>query len=125
MGFVSFITSDTKRSIPNIHSSRVTFHVFMITKDRSIYSEEDYKGYGTFGGMDFFELIAILNKFSSRNEAIEKVFYSDTGFDPERAAKEGLDIPKLVEHLPSRENWKEEWDKLPYPEYCPDQGFFY
>jgi hypothetical protein len=37
----------------------------------------------------------------------------------------GFKMPKLVEALPNKETWKEEWDALPYPQSCEDQGFFY
>jgi len=40
-------------------------------------------------------------------------------------AKAGLKMPKFVETLPSKKNWKQEWDKLPYPEDCEAQGYFY
>jgi len=40
-------------------------------------------------------------------------------------AKAGLKMPKFVETLPSKKNWKQEWDKLPYPENCEAQGYFY
>ena len=43
----------------------------------------------------------------------------------EIAAKNGLKLPKLVEELPDKKNWKKDWDALPYPENCEDQGYFY
>jgi hypothetical protein len=61
MGFFSFITSDTNTSIPNIHSERPIFPVYMVTEDGQIFAENSYDGYGVFGGKDFYTLIAELN----------------------------------------------------------------
>lgn len=41
------------------------------------------------------------------------------------AAANGLKMPKFVEELPSKKDWKKVWDSLPYPEVCKDQGYFY
>lgn len=37
----------------------------------------------------------------------------------------GFKMPKLVEKLPSKDNWLKEWIQLPYPESCEYQGYFY
>ena len=61
MGFFSWRTSDTNRSIANQYSGRETFVVHMITEDGRVFTEEDYEGYGVFGGKDIYELIAEIN----------------------------------------------------------------
>jgi hypothetical protein len=61
MGFFSFITSDTNTSIPNIHSRKPIFPVYMVTEDGQIFEEKEYDGYGVFGGKDIYILIAELN----------------------------------------------------------------
>jgi len=61
MGFFSWKTSDTNRSIANQYSGRKTFVVHMITEDGRVFTEEDYEGYGVFGGTDIYELIAEMN----------------------------------------------------------------
>jgi len=61
MGFFSWHTSDTKRSIPNHFSNRAVFPVYMITEDCQVYLEKNYGGYGHFGGKDIYVLIAELN----------------------------------------------------------------
>jgi len=63
MGFFSFITSDSNESIPNIHSGKKTFPVYMATPgpDRQVFEEKEYDGYGEFGGKDIYVLIAELN----------------------------------------------------------------
>ena len=66
MGFFSFKTTDTNQSIPNRHSDKDTFTVYMVDIDNNIYTEQNYDGYGVFGGKDFFELLNIhLAQFQS------------------------------------------------------------
>lgn len=61
MGFFSWITSDTNKSIPSHYSNRKTFKVHMITEDGRVFTEDNYEGYGEFGGKDFYALAAELN----------------------------------------------------------------
>jgi hypothetical protein len=61
MGFFSWNTSDTKKSIANRYSSKETFKVHLITRDGQVYTEDDYEGYGLFGGIDYYEVMAIIN----------------------------------------------------------------
>ena len=61
MGFFSFITSDTNKSISNSFSNRGALPVHMITEDGQVFTEDDYEGYGVFGGKDIYELIAEIN----------------------------------------------------------------
>ena len=70
MGFFSWNTSDTQRSIANNYSKRGTFKVHMVTKDGRAYTEENYEGYGEFGGKDFYELLAELNGKKTRDEEL-------------------------------------------------------
>lgn len=78
MGFFSFYTQDTDRSISNTYSDRGSFTVYM--KDRqdppTIYREDNYEGYGDFGKKDIFELIAEMNGFSTRDEG-HKLYYDE------------------------------------------------
>jgi hypothetical protein len=120
MGFFSWKTSDTNRSISNSSSRYGTFPVSMITHDGRRFDESDYEGYGKFGGKDIYELIAEMNGLTDRSEGISLVFADDnvTG-DFAAAAKRGVILPKLVE------NSNRDFDSLPYPEDCPQQGYFY
>lgn len=83
MGFFSFITSDSNESIPNIHSGRKTFPVYMATPgpNRKVFEEKEYDGYGVFGGKDIYVLIAELNNLcpngtheDKRMEAIALIY---------------------------------------------------
>jgi len=173
MGFFSWLTSDTKKSIANHFSTRSTFPVYMITEDGRIFFEKDYEGYGVFGGKDIHVLSAEMNGYKGETDEDTRMLFFDKmwvrgikkgdkkycygehfvrydlpiesegglcandliaehgwesfGQDGEFEgwAKQGYKMPKLVEYCPSTSNWKEIWDSLPYPESCPDQGFFY
>ena len=179
MGFFSWFTSDTKKSIANKYSTRETFPIHLVTEDGQIFTENDYDGYGVFGGKDTYVLIAEMNGYKgetedeTRNMAFnyiwkrgikkdDKVIYHswegeegtfrtyDAPIESEGGicandlvsqhgwkgfgdsgefddwAEMGIKVPKLVERLPNTNaDWKAWWDSLPYPECCPDQGFFY
>jgi len=176
MGFFSWITSDTKRSIPNVYqNTHPTFPVHMITEDGRVFTETKYEGYGVFGGKDFYVLAAELNGFKcdndeeTRNNFFTKIWnkgvekdgvkltyredfdnyqssinidgigittpnelvrkhgwsywsISDSA-DTQDFVDAGFKMPKLVENLP--QDIVKEWDSIPYPESCPDQGYFY
>lgn len=123
MGFFSWITSDTQRSIANSYSTRKTFKVYMITENGQVFTEPNYEGYGEFGGKDFYELVAELNGLQSdRDKGIDLVFNDN----PSGEYNGSFKYPKLVENLPANiGNWKQYWDSLPYPTSCEEQGYFY
>jgi len=121
MGFFSFLTNDTKVSIPNAHSSRATFPVYMHDDKDNVFASGSYSGYGEFGGKDFFVLLAEMNGFpavadfddDAHDKARERgidLYYSDN--------QEGIRYPNLTES--NVWTWINE-----RPEHCPDQGFFY
>jgi len=64
MGQFSWITQDTRRPIFNdwdTYGDRQTIHM-VDPRDGKDYKEEGYEGYGRFGGRDFYELLADINK---------------------------------------------------------------
>jgi len=65
MGFFSWKTQDTDRSISNTYSNVKTFTVEMIDNAGNIFTEDNYEGYGRFGGKDYYELLAEMNGFVS------------------------------------------------------------
>lgn len=72
MGFFSWLTSDTNKSIANNYSTRETFPVHMVTEDGQIFHEKDYDGYGVFGGKDFYTLSAELNGYKGENDEVTR-----------------------------------------------------
>jgi hypothetical protein len=120
MGFFSWNTCDTGQSIANQFSNRPTFTVHMITPDGRVFTEEDYEGYGEFGGKDFLELLAELNGLGSdRSEGIRISFDGNPSGDD----TPGVIYPKLVEELES--DVVAQYNGLPNPESCEAQGYFY
>jgi len=60
MGFFSFITNDSKRSV--IIGQRV--NIYLIDNRGNVYTEKQYGGYGKFGGKDIFILFAEMNNLT-------------------------------------------------------------
>lgn len=109
MGFFSWKAQDTGASISNSSSSRGTFPVTMTDDKGNKWHENDYEGYGVFGGKDFYELLAEMNGLPP---------VRDKGIDLAFSGKNDIKWPNLTEDpdLP----WENE-----APEDCPNQGFFY
>ena len=120
MGYFSWHTCDTDRSIANNDSDRETFEVHMIAPDGRTFTETDYGGFGVFGGKDFYDLLAELNGLGTdRSAAIALCFKDNTSGDDTL----GVIYPKLVENL--AEDVVGQYSNLPNPRSCEDQGFFY
>lgn len=114
MGFFSWKTQDTKRSIANRHASRKTITVYMKDDKGNVWEEKSYDGYGEFGGKDYFVLLAEMNGFATREEGLELRFH------PERY---GLKLNEVkFPNLSESPFWK--WVHK-RPQDCPDQGYFY
>jgi hypothetical protein len=77
MGFFSWFTSDTERSIANRWSARKTFPVHMITEDGQIFTENDYDGYGVFGGKDLYVLAAEMNGYKGETDEETRMLFFD------------------------------------------------
>lgn len=111
MGFFSWKTQDTHRSISNRYSTLATFRVFMHDNKGNKWEENGYEGYGMFGGKDYHELLAEMNGYGSdRNKGINLFFSGDN-----------ILFPQLTQspHPPSK------FDFYIKPEVCEYQGFFY
>lgn len=107
MGFFSWKTNDVGDSIPNVYSEYDPYTVYMVSPDGQVWEENEYDGYGVFGGKDFYELVAELNGKKTRTEGIRIWFH-----------KKGMVSPNLVES----KDW--EWINEK-PEDCEYQGYFY
>ena len=132
MGFFSWRTQDTDRSIANNYSTRKTFTVVMIDNKGNKWVEQSYEGYGVFGGKDFYELLAEMNGFVSEKGItyeIDSEAYTDEarGFGISLAFKDngsgiatkGVYYPNLVEQA---KGWVYE---MSGPDNCEYQGYFY
>ena len=129
MGFFSWKTMDTDKSIANHWSNRSTFPVDMIDDKGNVYHEDNYEGYGVFGGKDYYVLLAEMNGLT-RDESIEDLEKRD-----DELRSRGIDLSfkdnSSGEHTPGvlYPNLVEDADGWSYdsrgPESCPDQGYFY
>jgi hypothetical protein len=126
MGFFSWNTQDTDKSIANQYSNRKTFRVQMMDNKGNVWTEDDYEGYGRFGGKDYYELLAEMNGFTSdktgesytdeaRGFGID-VAFKDNGSG---VATEGVYYPNLIEKA---DGWVYE---MGGPDTCDYQGYFY
>jgi len=107
MGFFSWEAQDTNKSIPSHFSNRTTFPITMTDHNGNQWTEENYEGYGIFGGKDFYDLLAEMNGGSGREEGISLAFGNK---------------PFLSPNL--NEDPKVKWENRA-PKDCPNQGFFY
>jgi len=106
MGFFSWKTQDTDRSICNAYSGQETFTVYMTDNKGNVWREDNYEGYGEFGGKDYYELLAEMNGLTTRYEGIDLAY-----------GKKPFISPNLTEH---KSNWHNS-----HPQDCEYQGFFY
>ena len=126
MGFFSWKTMDTDESIANQYSNRKTFRVQMLDNKGNVWTEDNYEGYGRFGGKDYYELLAEMNGFTSdktgevytdeaRGEGITLAFDGNGS----GVGTPGVYYPNLVEQA---KGWVYE---MAGPDSCDFQGYFY
>jgi hypothetical protein len=113
MGFFSWLTADTKETIPNIYSKRKRKPVYLVLPEGNL-KENGYGGYGEFCGFDAYALLALKNGDGYDRDKGIHIFFSEehrTG--------------QLEFCLKFSFNPKAKYDKLPPSEDCPNQGYFY
>lgn len=119
MGFFSWRTSDTYRSISNVYSSRGALPVYLITPDNEKIYEPCYAGYGVFGGHNVFALLVQWN-FPDKctgNEEIDRDIWFNLSPDERDNIKFTLKFS---------ENKNKNYDDLrPSSDDYKYQGFFY
>lgn len=110
MGFFSWLTADTKESIPN----RYTKHcrtVYLVLPEGNL-RENAYDGYGRFCGFDVYALLAERNGLGYDRDAGVNLFYSE-------------DYEYADFHLKFSFDPDAEYDDLGPSEDCPNQGYFF
>ena len=107
MGLFSWMTQDTNKSIAVEGSRRRTFTVVMKDNKGNRWVENNYQGYGVFGGKDFYELLDEMNDGVGDRMAGIDLAFSDK---------------KIIS--PSLSEWGGYFDGEE-PTICPDQGYFY
>lgn len=121
MGFFSWNTGDTNKSISNCHSSRGALPCKMILPDGTEFVEYNYEGYGVFGNQDVFEIIAELNGFArDRGKGIDILYDDNPSGDFSIAASSGIVLPKFASL-----KYDGGYNILPFPRTCGNQGYFH
>jgi hypothetical protein len=119
MGFFSFKTTDTNKSVSNAHSRRGALAVYLIDNKGNKYYEDDYGGNGRFGGIDIFILIAEMNGHT---------FDDDIDPDLQYDKLRGIGIDLFYDHpdavTPNICQKPKEWVNKRL-EACEFQGYFY
>lgn len=121
MGFFSWKTSDTDKSVSNSYSSRGVFTVYLLDNKGNKYREDNYEGYGVFGGKDAYQLVAEMNCPEKCTGDIEhdRLIGIELSFGKE-GQEVNPDYPiKIVESSEIG------YDQVNESESCPDQGYFY
>ena len=109
MGFFSWRTQDTGKSICNAYSERQTFKVVMTDDKGNQWVENSYEGYGIFDGKDYHELADEMNGGKGdRNKGID-MFFSEN--------KENYIFPSLSQ--------SGKYYNGKAPKDCKYQGYFY
>lgn len=112
MGFFSWKTNDTNRTIWNVYAGEPT-PVYMLDDKGNTWFEDEYQGYGVFGGKDFYVLLAEMNSLD--------------GDGPEQLRSAGIDLafsdkphksPQLMERATSKPHG------FFAPKPCQSQGYF-
>lgn len=114
MGFFSWKTSDTNKSISNKYSDRGALSVYLLCPNGDKIYEDNYEGYGIFGGYDVYELLAKWNKPEISNEEA-RVYGINIAFGNE-PSKYTL---KFVE------NKNLNYEDVQPSERCEYQGYYY
>ncbi len=115
MGQFSWITQDTNKAIRESYGcdDRSLTTAYMHDNKGNVWEENHYKGYGVFGGKDFYQLLAEMNKVEGLNGDTDNdrllgihLFYSEKPF--------------ISPNLTRKKDW--EWINTP-PKDDPNQGW--
>ena len=127
-GQFSWMTQDTGEQIGSERENRIT--VYMYDNEGNQYKEAKYDGYGEFGGMDYYELLARMNGYTEEDlEEVKGPFKEmrqlgiDVAFDKLKTKDKGRKVlfPALV--TDPRYNWKKH-DFTQEPESDPNQSWY-
>ena len=127
-GQFSWLTQDSGTQIGSERQNRIT--VYMYDNKGNQYKESKYDGYGEFGGMDYYELLARMNGYTEEDlEAVKGPFKEmrqlgiDIAFGKLETKDKGKKVlfPALVED--PRYNWKRH-DFTQEAESDPNQSWY-
>lgn len=134
MGFFSWKTCDTGESIFNTYSDRETVSVAMVDDKGNVYIEDEYGGYGEFGGKDYYQLVAEMNVPDKCNGDVDhdRMLGIDIVFKDNKSGnivgedKLKIKVPILVSSniLRYNKDYKKLWETTLPPVTCEYQGYF-
>jgi len=90
----------------------------MLSPDGRVFPEHNYEGYGVFDGMDYFALLAQMNKRVTRQDGIDLFFTDNPNGVASLAASYGLLLPKIVSI-----DAEGDYEDFSHSESCPEQGW--
>jgi hypothetical protein len=127
-GQFSWLTYDTNTQIGSERQNMIT--VFMYDNMGNKWTEKDYEGYGEFGGMDYYDLVATMNGYTEEDVKTMKGSFKELrqlGIDlafgkiKTKDKKKKTLFPALVED--PRFNWKRH-DFTEEAESDPNQSWY-
>jgi hypothetical protein len=127
-GQFSWLTYDTNTQIGSERQNMIT--VFMYDNMGNKWTEKDYEGYGSFGGMDYYDLVATMNGYTEEDVKTMKGSFKELrqlGIDlafgkiKTKDKKKKTLFPALVED--PRFNWKRH-DFTQEAESDPNQSWY-
>lgn len=120
MGFCSWKTQDTNESISNVFSTRGPLGCKMVCPVTGReYPEREYEGYGSFNGVDFYQLLAQINGLENESDprgvgiALFFQHYKTNSLDK-------IKLPILVSL-----SYEGDYSNLSQLKDCEYQGYFY
>lgn len=122
MGFLSWITSDTQESIPNYFSEKLPFTVHLLAPDGQHIKEDNYEGYGAFGGKDVFAQWMLWNypdECTDKDEDTIRSIFFDKYSRHTDCGKINCIYPIKLATKPVN------YFSVQASEACPNQGYFY
>lgn len=126
-GQFSWLTQDTNQQIGS--EKQNTIDVWMFDDKGNSWFEDRYEGYGEFGGMDYYELLAIMNGYTEEDvKVLGKRNFRGVGIDlafgkldPADMSQNDVLFPALVSN--KRFNWKRH-DFTQEPTSDPNQSWY-
>lgn len=122
MGFFSWKTSDTNKSISNRYSSRGALKVYVLIPQEfggGFIEEDNYEGYGIFGDKDVYALVAQWNSPNKCNGDVEHDRNIGINIACEDEDNASLKYPIKITEYPCQ------YEHAEPSVNCEDQGFFY
>ncbi len=113
MGFFSWKCAVSSESVANRYSGKPKEQTecYLITPN-NVYYEDNYEGYGEFGGVDVYELLGDGN----RNLGIDREY---------RQAEDGSTLPFEIKIVLAKHYNGQKYEDLEKSDICDCQGYFY